>query len=240
MDPLFTLAGSGAWPVAQCHLPAPPNPSCVIEGRTTPEGTVYPLWLRGLEGQASTLNLGVLQADGTFRIPAVHPGRYLIQSLPLLPNPAMPRDGHVRDYAPPVIQSNRQAVDLGSSAEPIKLGAGGYFDPDGTRPVSPPVLAGPGSVHGTVENGASAAVVFLPEDYAQGLLGLLVYCQPDGTYDTRKLARGVYYAAAFRGLDLEGLRDPDILRKTVSADNKVRVTGDAPTELNLTAIPWPE
>jgi hypothetical protein len=94
-----------------------------------------------------------------------------------------------------------------------------------------------GSVHGMVENGGGAAVVLLPEQYAQGSPGALVFCQPDGSFDALDLAAGSYRIAAYRGVDLEGLRDPELFARMLATEKKVRVELGATAEVQLDAVP---
>ncbi len=54
------------------------------------------------------------------------------------------------------------------------------------------------------------------------------------------LASGSYYAAAFPALDMAGLRDPELLRRVVEADEKISVQLGSTTELKLKALAWPE
>jgi hypothetical protein len=131
-----------------------------------------------------------------------------------------------------------EAVELTPSSS-VGLSGGGYFDPDGTRPIFRPLLVGPGGVRGTVEDGAGAAVVLVsigPETS----FGQLVVCKPDGTFEATRLVPGAYYVAAFHGLDFEGLRDPEVLRRTLAAETKVQVASDSFVELQLKTAQWPE
>jgi len=159
----FTLAGSRVqWLVAQCHLPNPPMvTNCPLDGRLGPQGTVYPVLFRALDGQSSSFKAAVTQPDGTFLLGPFHPGHYLVTPLPAMPNPAL-TDGRVNDYNGPGFSlpgesSTRHPLDLRPNSGPVELNGGGMFDPDGTRPVNPIARAGPGGVRGTVENGAGAA-----------------------------------------------------------------------------------
>jgi Carboxypeptidase regulatory-like domain len=245
----FTFTGSSSWVVAQCHTLEPPSPGGLcpgaVDGRKAPEGTVYPLWLRAVDGQASILDLSVIQADGTYISGPIHPGRYLIQALPALANPAMPKDAHVRDYTATQVQvpfsKSMEPVELRRGSGTIGVSGGGVFDPDGTRPPVPKLLAVPGAVRGAVEKGAGTTVVFLPEEYSQNpSVGQLAFSRPDGTFEALRLAPGSYYCAAFPGLDFEGLRDPELLPRIVAARTQVKVEAGTTTELNLKLTPWPE
>jgi hypothetical protein len=51
----------------------------------------------------------------------------------------------------------------------------------------------------------------------------LTYCAADGRFEIKGLAAGRYYVAAVKGLDLEGLRDPEVLRRILANGGKIDV-----------------
>jgi hypothetical protein len=87
-----------------------------------------------------------------------------------------------------------------------------------------------------------AGNVLLPAGYAGGVgsLGLLVFCNPDGSFEAPSLARDDYWVAAFSGLDLEGLRDANLLQQLVMKGTKVRVMSGSSTHLTLKPLAWLE
>ena len=101
-----------------------------------------------------------------------------------------------------------------------------------------------GSVRGTVEiapeDSGVTVVALVPVGDSMSEYGLLVTAKPDGTFGASGLASGKYYAAAFLSLDMAGLRDPELLRHIVEADEKVLVQVGSTTELKLKPLAWPE
>ena len=97
-----------------------------------------------------------------------------------------------------------------------------------------------GKVENISENSGVPAVVLVPVgDHTIGS-GVLVTAKPDGTFAASGLAPGRYYVAAFQPLDMEGLRDPELLRRVIALDNKITVELGSTTELKLTVSAWPE
>lgn len=250
--PPFELTGSAGWAVAQCHDPGPPDKGvtpgtqttvimCGVDGRRAPGGTAYPIWFDAMDGQSSILTAAVIQGDGTFSLQPVHAGLYAIKTLPALANPAV-TNGHVLDYSLPAIRNREVAkgatAEVGRNFGALELSGGGVFNPDGTKPVQPALLTGPGEVRGTIEEGAGAAVVLVWAEHSEDALGQFVLCQTDGSFEAKRLAPGSYYAAAFRGLDIEGLRAPELLQHVIATGIKVEVKADSSTELRLQAEVW--
>jgi hypothetical protein len=220
--------------------------SCV-SGRLTcgskaADGAALPIWFQALDGQPSVLTLGLSQTDGAFAIEHIPQGRYRILTLaPFV-------DGHA------VPGAQRYPDRLDPSSQPMKLTYGVSLSEGGQvlLNVDKPVdlsatslrTAMSGTVRGTVENtpensGVPAVVLVLVPagDYTYGVL---VTAKPDGTFGVSGLAQGSYYAAAFPSLDLAGLRDPELLRRVVEADEKISVQVGSTTELKLKALAWPE
>jgi hypothetical protein len=252
LDRQFALAGSAQWPVAQYFHVPPQGP--LDAPRQAPEGIAYPIWFGAVDGQTGFLSVAVTQADANFSVDHVRPGRYLIQPLAALANPAGAPAGHMGGSSWPGVRGNTRrnrgaadiedSVEIGSSSGPFGLLGGGWFDADEKHVPYPPLVLGPGSVRGTVENGAGAAVVLL--DYSfEGprssrqlrSSGQLVFCKPDGSFEARGVFAGKYYIAAFRGLDFESLRDPEILQRLPSTGSTVEVQSGATTEIQLAASP---
>ncbi len=239
----FTLAGSATWSI-RCVSGAL---SC---GQKPAEGAVVPIWLRATDGKSNALHVGIVQADGALRLEHVHTGNYFVQILPPFLNGVLLMGSLVSWRLGIRGRFVGQAVDLdrGDSIDAtfgISLSEGGPVILDVDHPVDRTVrhldAALSGSVRGTVANGGGAAVVLLPEQYdAQGARGALVFCQADGTFDAPDLAAGSYRIAAFRGLDMEGLRDPELFAGILATEKRVRVELGATTEVQLEASDWPQ
>jgi hypothetical protein len=67
-----------------------------------------------------------------------------------------------------------------------------------------------------------------------------VFCNPDGSFEAPSVALGDHWVGAFSGLDLEGLRDANLLQELVMKGAKVRVISGSSNQLTLKAIKWPE
>jgi protocatechuate 3,4-dioxygenase beta subunit len=218
------------------------------------EGVVYPFWFSGVDGQRGTLKLGVIQRDDTC-VPLkgsctsvflynVNGGRYSIAPLPAIMNDDRMADAHVALSGRAGSKLIGQPADLNRNAIVDMRSGGLSLLPDGRE------TGYSGSVQGIVENGAGAGVVFLPvagnvllpAGYAGGVgsLGLLVFCNPDGSFEAPSLARDDYWVAAFSGLDLEGLRDANLLQQLVMKGTKVRVMSGSSTHLTLKPLAWLE
>jgi hypothetical protein len=239
-DP-FPLAGSAKWTI-RCVSAA------LACGQKPAEGAAIPVWFRSADGMASALRLGIVQPDGTFRVDNVQRGNYLIQILaPLL-------DGHILAGAGVNWRmgthggSASQAMDL-DRGDPldvtfaIGLSEGGSVILDADHPVDRTAAnitaALSGSVHGIVENGGGSAVVLLPDSFAEGARGALAFCRADGTFDALDLPAGSYRIAAFPGVDMEGLRDPDLFARLLATEKKVRVQLGTTAQVQLELSPWP-
>jgi hypothetical protein len=239
----FTLAGSAAWSI-RCVSGA------LACGQKPAESAVVPIWLRATDGKSSALHVGIVQADGTFRIEHIHAGNYFIQMLPPFLNGRMLMGSLVSWRLGIRGRFVGQAVDLdrGDSLDAtfgISLSEGGSVILDVDHPVDRTArhldAALSGSVRGTVANGGGATVVLFPEQFdSQGARGALVFCQADGTFDAPDLAAGSYRIAAFQGLDMEGLRDPELFGRILATEKKVRVELGATTEVQLEASDWPK
>lgn len=227
----LTIRGSARW-----------NVFCVSGrlacGSKPADDAAFPFWVLNLDGQPSKLALGVAGSDGTFALEHLPQGRYIQALLPLVDGRLLPGATHS-----PVRSPNSRSTDL---IYTVHLSEGGPVLLDQDRPVDLSVMsvkaAMSGTVRGTVENavelGGVPAVIFLPIDL--GYYGMMVFCRPDGTFEVSGLASGRYYAAAFPSLDMAGIRDPELLRRVVAADNKITVESGSATELRLTARAWPE
>jgi hypothetical protein len=65
-----------------------------------------------------------------------------------------------------------------------------------------------------------------------------VYCKPDGTFEARGLTGGNYYVSAYRHLDFENLRHPEVIQQIVREGTKVSVSRERPiADLKLQIIP---
>jgi protocatechuate 3,4-dioxygenase beta subunit len=236
----FGLDGKADWLVAQYHNVPPQR---TIDGRPAPERIGYPIWFDASDGQSSSLALTVTRPDSTLILEHIRSGKYLVQALPQLANPAGTPGGHVQEYlAPGMLLNNRQVrqdpIEVGRSSGPIQLESGGWFDPDANHVPFEPLILGPGTVRGIVEQGAGAAVVLLPKLYMQSEMGQLVFCKPDGSFEARGVHPGEYYIAAFRDLDFEGLRAPELIPRIVSSAKSVQVKSGAAVEAQLAAFSW--
>jgi len=206
------------------------------------ESAAFPVWLESLDGQPSALRLAVTQPGGAFALDRLRQGRYRMQSLlPLLDGRLLPGTAQAQ-----VQPEGTGPIDL---VYPVHIGEGGPVLLDEDHPVDLKGLSVKttmyGTVRGTIEHTEEftgvLAVVLLPvgEDKPPRY-GVLALSQPDGTFVASGLASGRYYAAAFPSLDMAGLRDPELLRRVIAADNKIIVEVGSTTELKLTASPWPE
>jgi hypothetical protein len=213
-------------------------------GTSASEGVVYPFWFAAIDGQRSTLNLGVTQRDDTclpFNVPCtsffldrLSGGRYFIAPFPAIMNDNQMADAHVGLSGGAGVKLEGQLADLNRSAI-VEMQSGGLsLLPDGRE------TGHSSSVRGTVENGAGAGVVFLPTGVGGISVGMLVFCNPDGTFEAPDIALGEYWVAAFSGLDLEGLRDANLLQQLTKNGAKVRILAGSSTQLMLKAIVWPE
>jgi hypothetical protein len=159
------------------------------------------------------------RAFGAFSAARVSPGRYLI-----LPQ-------------------------FGSGYYPVSVMLGGsevFGQPIGLGPGSPPLRvsyrAARGSVSGTVENGAAATIVLLPQQIQTLAFGRVVRSKPDGAFDMAGVVPGDYFAVAVNQLDTrsEAFHDPAFLNKVAGVGVRVRVDQDPVPPIKLKPIRWPE
>ncbi len=138
---------------------------------------------------------------------------------------------------------------FGAGFYPVSVLLGGsevFGQPVTLVPGSPPVQvsyrAARGSVSGTVENGAAASVVLLPQQIQTLGFGRVAKCKPDGTFDMAGVAPGDYFAVAVDRLDARGdtLRDPMFFSKAASVGMRVRVDQSQGSPIQLKPIRWPE
>jgi hypothetical protein len=210
-------------------------------GPKVSEGAIFPIWFEALDGQPSALRLAVIQPGGAFALDGLRQGRYGMQSLlPLVDGRQLLGTAQSR-----VQFTGTSPIDL---VYPVHISEGGPVLLDDDHPIDPGKLtvktAMYATVRGTIEHTEELAgvmsVVLLPVGGDSTGYGVLAFSQPDGTFVASGLARGRYYAAAFPSLDMEGLRDPELLRGVVAADNKITVELGSTTELKLTVSAWPE
>ena len=159
------------------------------------------------------------QSIAAFSPRRISPGRYLI----------LPQFGP--GYYP-------VSVLLGSSevfGQPVSL-------VPGSSAVRVSYRAARGSVRGTVENGASASVVFLPQQIQTVAFGRVVRCKPDGTFDMAGVVPGDYFAVAVDRLDSRNpaFFDPAFISKVASVGVRVRVDQGPGSPIQLKPIRWPE
>jgi len=233
VEPPATIEASARWSV-----------SCVMGrltcGSKSAEGAAFPMWFQALDGQPSLLTLGVAQTDGAFAIEHIPQGRYRILTFfPIMDGHAVPGAQRYPDRLDPSSQPMNLTYHVSlSEGGPVLLNTDSPVDLSTTSLRT----AMSGSVQGTVENipentGIPSVVLVPAGDYSYGVL---VTANPDGTFGASGLARGSYYAAAFSSLDLAGLRDPELLRRVIAADNKIIVEVGSATELKLTVSAWLE
>ena len=164
---------------------------------------------------------GGQQANTSFTMPRVSPGQYYI------------------------------VPQFGAGYYPVSVLLGGtevFGQRIGLVPGSPPVRisyrAARGSLSGTVENGASASVMLLPQQVQTIGFGRVVRCKADGAFEMAGVAPGNYYVVAIDKLDpmypQTALGDPGFLNKVVTAGVSVRVDQSATSPLRLKLIRWPE
>jgi hypothetical protein len=95
-----------------------------------------------------------------------------------------------------------------------------------------------GSVRGTVEKGASATVVLIPQTSDGIALGQTVACGPDGSFEMNSVSPGDYYVAAFDHMD--GISpSPAMLSLMASRGTSVKVEEGSATSVTLSVIPTP-
>jgi hypothetical protein len=198
------------------------------------------MWFQALDGQPSLLTLGVAQTDGAFAIEHIPQGRYRILTfVPFMDGHAVPGAQRYQDRLDPSSQPMNLTYHVSlTEGGPVLLNTDSPVDLSTTSLTT----AMSGSVQGTVENipentGVPSVVLVPAGDYTYGVL---VSTKPDGTFGAGGLASGSYYAAAFPSLDVAGLRDPELLRRVVEADQKISVQVGSTTELKLKTRAWPE
>jgi hypothetical protein len=237
------LSGSARWGIwcVSARL------SC---GSKPAEAAVVPIWFRSADGGSNTLRPAVVRADGTFQVDDIPSGLSFIQVLPPLLEGRMVM-GARSSWRLALQTLDGEAVDL-ARRDPLNITWSVSFAEGGPvilNTVNPVDVSNgklkmdnalSGSVHGVVEGGGAAAVVLVPDQYDKGGRGVLAFCQPDGTFDALELLPGSYRIAAFSGVDLEALRDPDLFARVLSSDTRITVELGQTTQVQLKPpISWP-
>lgn len=226
------------WLVWECTRAPMPNGNCGAYSRKAPENVVFPIWLQSVDGQQSVLRSMMTGRESLSDLKDVVPGRFILLPLPARASAVLPPKAHTGASFPIVQQidsralTRAQPVNLDRRSKGLELGGGGHFDGDG---ILPPFRGNArGIIRGTVVDGAGAKVVIA---YRQGgyIWGQIIECNSGGSFITGQVDAGDYGIAAFHNLDLERLRDPEILR-TVFSSNTVRVSDASTSEIRLTPV----
>jgi hypothetical protein len=163
---------------------------------------------------SSVTPAATLQADGTFRVSNLTPGKYHI-----LPIPELREDG----YLDSVLLGNQdvtgRSVFLGPGSPSIRL----IYKANG------------GGVRGKVENGANATVVLVPQTAFSDVVtdyGRIFYCSASGEFALTNLRPGSYYAWAL-DISPSKLTDADVLRGLILSSVSVRIEEGATAAQDL-------
>jgi hypothetical protein len=109
------------------------------------------------------------------------------------------------------------------------------------QPASPPIRliykSDGGQVRGTVDKGAGASVVLLPQDMESIDQAASVRCSEDGKFDIGGVRPGSYYAIAVHYLDWDALREPAFLQNLSAYSTIVRVNRKETAWVELRVAP---
>jgi hypothetical protein len=109
------------------------------------------------------------------------------------------------------------------------------------QPASPPIRliykSDGGQVRGTVDKGAGASVVLLPQDMESIDQAASVRCSEDGKFDIGGVRPGSYYAIAVHYLDWDALREPTFLQNLSAYSTIVRVNRKETAWVELRVAP---
>ncbi|HEY1239991.1 MAG TPA: carboxypeptidase-like regulatory domain-containing protein [Bryobacteraceae bacterium] len=189
-----------------------------FKGDPPPDGTrIGRLMLTTTDVQGSIVASSRL--DGTLRIANLVPGAYRIVAVP----------GAFGAYSPTSVLLGDREV-LGQVVE--------------LTPTSPPLhivyAATTGVVRGSVENGACALIVLLPNPLAQPATARSQPCTASGTFEIHGVPAGRYYALAFDRVDPASPPDDAFLRSAVVNAPTVEVGQGPAASLQLTITRWPD
>lgn len=161
------------------------------------------------------------EQDGSFVFERVYAGRYRV--LPA---------GHVPDYYVASIWYGGRNV----TTQPFDI-------------VQPPLPlrivynSGAGRVSGTVEKGAGAWAVLIPEDEALRDAHQFIRrarCDEHGRFHHDSVRPGGYYAFAFDGeVEVENLENPELVRRLAASAVRVEIRAGETAQLELRPQPWP-
>jgi protocatechuate 3,4-dioxygenase beta subunit len=226
------------WAVWDCATPLKDN-LCLLNSRKAPEGVAYPIWFQSVDGQSSGLRFVTTGRDSMSDLAGLTPGRYVAVPLPTRALLALPTNGHAGSSFPSIREIDSRAVAPGQPVEldrgsrGFELQGGGYFDGDPALPQRP--MPQPGKLRGSAANGLNAFVVIAHQEQGH-IWGQLIQCAPDGTFAIDSIGAGNYTLAAFRDMDFERLRDPEILRMVLASDTKVHVSESSTAEIRITRL----
>jgi hypothetical protein len=172
--------------------------------------------LESLGGLA--VGLQSVPQDGRATIEHVPPGSYRI-----VPTPGLPQG-----YYPAAVMLGARDV----TGQDLALAAGG-------PPIRIVYRPHPGTIRGTVENGAGATVLLWPE--AAGIPHLVPYVLADarGVFELSNVPPGHYSVVAFDRVPAEGGAEPFVLG-AVAAGTRVEVQEGGSASINCPVTRWPD
>jgi len=181
------------------------------DGSPAPDDATIPVMLRSLDGTPGAFSRSI---KGALDFKNIVPGGFRVL-------PGVPAGG--RYYVASVMAGTADATN-----QPVSLNA-----------VSPPIrviLKLGSTIAGTVQEGAGATVLLLPQTLAPGDTGWLRDCGAGGSFEFAGLPPGDYYAVAIIHVDLNSLQtlsDLERLRVLVRDATAVRVEEGAVASVQL-------
>jgi protocatechuate 3,4-dioxygenase beta subunit len=175
-------------------------------------------YVRLIDADSGRVTLGFGRPDGTVHFENLAAGRYRI----------IPTAGLTAGYYPSAVflgdhEVTGQEVALHATSPPIRM----------------VMRAHPGTIRGTVENGAGATVLLAPQTSTEPDALLAIQCGADGAFQIPGLPPGDYSIVAFDRVGTEpgsNVRMPAVLAAAV----RVRVDEGAGATVQLTVNRWPE
>jgi hypothetical protein len=200
-------------------------------GQRPIQNASFPIWFTGNDGQESGLMIGYpMQDHGETSVffDVNSPGSFSVRAFPPIVESQIlwgtsiafqPASGQDFEVARPKLTVSISLMQGGSELlnmdRPVALTA------ENVR------TAMAASLSGTVRDGVGASVILLPVDFSSNYGGIAI-CGKEGNFEFRNLRPGAYYAAAFRNLDMEELRDLEIIQRTQINGRRVRLDAVRP------------